>query len=92
LSDILPKQLYSNNVKFVSYITTPTDITSITNATDVLSIDYTYNSQAKAVSFATKTNGAVYEHTKVICDRLKGSTLINVSNTSISGVNMVTYT
>lgn len=89
LADILPQQLIKYNFK--SYITTPTDIPSITNATDVLSIDYTLNNQAKAVAFGTQTSGAVYEHTKAICDRLKGSVLINIQNVLIDDVNMVTY-
>ena len=92
LSDILPKQLNTNNNNFTSYITTPTDIPSITNAKDVLSIDYTLNNQAKAVSFGTQTSNAVYDHTKAICDRLKGSVLLNMQNVLVNNMNMVAYT
>ena len=89
LSDILPQEL--NKYSFKSYFSTPTDITSLTNASDVLSIDYTLNNQAKAVSFATQTSNEVYWHTKPVCDRLKGSVLSGIQNVLVQGVNMVTY-
>ncbi len=90
LADILPQHLSKYNL--TSYISTPTDIPSITNASDVLSIDYTLNNQAKAVSFGTQTSNAVYDHTKAICDRLKGSVLIDLKNVLINNVPMVAYT
>ena len=90
LSDILQQKFSKYN--FTSYITTPTDIPSITNATDVLSIDYTVSNQAKAVSFGTQTNNAVYDHTKAICDRLKGSVLMGIQNVVVNNMNMVAYT
>lgn len=89
LSEILPKQINGTNYK--AFNTTPTDIPAITNAQDVLSIDYTFNNQAKAVAFATKTKGEVYDHTKAICDRLKGSQLLNVEKVMVEGVNLVRF-
>jgi choice-of-anchor A domain-containing protein len=89
LNDILPSELTKYNFK--SYISTPTDIPSLTNATDVLSIDYTLNNQAKAVSFATQTSNEVYSHTKPVCDRLKGSVLTGIQNVMLNDINMVTY-
>jgi choice-of-anchor A domain-containing protein len=90
LTDILPQQVTSYNLK--SYITTPTDLTSMTNATDVLSIDYTLNSQAKAVAFATQTSGGVYDHTKAVCDRLKGSVLVGIQNITVSNLPAFLFT
>ena len=90
LSDILQQKFSKYN--FTSYISTPTDIPSITNATDVLSIDYTLNNQAKAVSFGTQTSNAVYDHTKAICDRLKGSVLTGMQNVVVNNMNMIAYT
>jgi len=90
LADILPQHL--SKYSLTSYISTPTDIPSITNASDVLSIDYTLNNEAKAVSFGTQTSNAVYDHTKAICDRLKGSVLIDIKNVMINNVQMVAYT
>lgn len=89
LSEILPKQITGVNYK--AYTTTPTDIPAITNAKDVLSIDYTFNNQAKAVAFGTKTFGEVYDHTKAVCDRLKGAELVNVQNVVVGGMNLVRF-
>lgn len=89
LSEILPKQISGSNYK--AFTTTPADIPSITNAKDVLSIDYTLNNQAKAVAFGTKTFGEVYDHTKAVCDRLKGAELVNVQNVVVSGINLVRF-
>ena len=89
LSELLPKQIKGTNYKALT--TTPTDIPSITNATDVLSIDFVLNDQAKAVSFATRTQGEVYDHTKAICDRLKGSELMGIENVTINNIKFVRY-
>lgn len=89
LAEILPKQISGSNYKV--FTTTPMDIPSITNAQDVLSIDYTFNNQAKAVAFGTKTKGEVYDHTKAICDRLKGSELMNVEKIVVNGVSLVRF-
>ncbi|MEQ1463688.1 hypothetical protein, partial [Salmonella enterica] len=40
----------------------------------------------------TLTSGAVYDHTKAICDRLKGSVLTDMQKVSVNGMNMVAYT
>ncbi len=89
LSELLPKQIKGTNYKALT--TTPADIPSITNATDVLSIDFVLNDQAKAVSFATRTQGEVYDHTKAICDRLKGSELLSIENVTINNIKFVRY-
>ena len=59
--------------------TSPTDLINITNATELYSVDYVKNNETVAVVLATKTEEAVYEHTKYICDRLLGAELISVS-------------
>lgn len=89
LSEILPNQIAGT--KYKVFNSTPADIASITNAKDVLSIDFTLNDQAKAVAFGTKTQGEVYDHTKAICDRLKGSELINIENVLVNNIKMVRY-
>lgn len=89
LSEILPKQINGSNYK--AFTTTPIDIPSITNAKDVLSIDYTFNNEAKAVAFGTKTQGEVYDHTKAICDRLKGSELMNIQKVVVNGIKLVRF-
>ncbi len=89
LNDILPRSLSNNSYK--AYISTPVDIMAITNAKDILSIDFVKNNISKAVAFGTQTSGEVYDHTKAICDRLKGYELTNMQNTLVKGVNMIQY-
>ena len=89
LSEILPRQITGTSYKVFN--STPNDIPSITNANDVLSLDFTLNSKAKAVAFGTKTLGEVYDHTKAICDRLKGSELMNIENVTVNNIKLVRY-
>ncbi|WP_204271833.1 hypothetical protein, partial [Escherichia coli] len=74
------------------YITTPTDIPNITNAKEVRSIDFVQAGICKAVAFATKTLGVMYDHTKPICDRLKGASLLSIDNFNLKVLNFVRYT
>ncbi len=64
---------------------------NITNALEVLSVDYLNNKQTKAVTFATKTLGEVYNHTKPICDRLKGGELQEVTSYIVNGIPLTAY-
>ncbi|MFX6933869.1 hypothetical protein ABTH55_18820, partial [Acinetobacter baumannii] len=64
----------------------------ITNAKDILSIDFVKNNVANAVAFGTQTSSEVYDHTKPICDRLKGAELIGLQTTNVKGIDMVQYT
>ncbi len=77
---------------YVAYNSSPKDLTSITNAKEVLAFDFTANKEVRAVAFATKTLGELYDHTKPICDRLKGATLVNVETIKIQGFDFVKYT
>lgn len=64
---------------------TPADLVSITNATQIFSVDYLRNNQTVASILALKTENGVYEHTKYICDRLLGAELLSVSTMEING-------
>lgn len=88
LQDILPTRL-SNGYK--AFVSTPTDIISITNAKEILSIDFVSNNISKAVAFGTRTVGQVYDHTKAICDRLKGYELIALNKINVKGFDLVQY-
>ncbi|MBR2647323.1 MAG: DUF4114 domain-containing protein [Sediminibacterium sp.] len=90
LSAIMPTQILDQG--YTAYITTPTDIPSITNAKEVRSIDFVQSGICKAVAFATKTLGVMYDHTKPICDRLKGASLLAMDNFNLKGLNFVRYT
>jgi hypothetical protein len=63
--------------------TTPTDLLSITNATDIFAVDYMKDNKSIASVLVLKTESGVYEHTKYICDRLLGGELISVSTIEI---------
>lgn len=90
LLDIMPKRVYDTG--YDAYFTSPTDITGFTNAKEVISIDFTSKSNCKAVAFATKTLGSIYTHTKPVCDRLKGSEIIDISKFTLEGLEFVRYT
>ncbi|HEX3024449.1 MAG TPA: cadherin-like beta sandwich domain-containing protein, partial [Chitinophagaceae bacterium] len=89
LADIMPD---ISSVGFVAYNSSPADLTAITNAKQVLATDFTLNNQPQAVAFATMTLGELYDHTKPICDRLKGAALMDVKNMNVGGYNFVQYT
>jgi choice-of-anchor A domain-containing protein len=89
LIDLFPKQL--SNAAITPYITTPADIISFTNAKAVASSDYTLNGTCKAVVFATRTQSAIYDHTKAVCDRLKGATIQNLEKINLLGFDILRY-
>jgi len=91
LADIMPTRVLDSG--HTAYITTPTDIPSITNAKEVRSIDFVQSTGVcRAVAFATKTLGIMYDHTKPICDRLKGAELLGMDNFKLNGLNFIRYT
>ncbi|MCK5821702.1 MAG: DUF11 domain-containing protein [Bacteroidales bacterium] len=60
-----------------AYISTPGDLLGISNANEVFSADYfdADNKRMAAIMGLTTNDGEVYNHTKVICDRLTGANL-----------------
>lgn len=89
LLDLFPKQLSVDAIK--AYITTPADIISITNAKAVASTDYTLNGSCKAVVFATLTQLANYDHTKAVCDRLKGATIQSIEKVNLMNFDLLRF-
>lgn len=79
-------------IGFVSYPSTPSDLVGVTNAVDILSVDY-YDSMNKrqAVLLMTETENKVYNHTKSICDRLKNASITNIEQKQIAGIDFITY-
>ena len=76
LKDYLPTTgLYGTEV---AYVSTPADLISITNAKDIYALDYYLTSKRVNAALITHTQNSVYDHSKYICDRLNGSTLIDV--------------
>ncbi|WP_420571111.1 DUF4114 domain-containing protein [Kordia sp.] len=72
-----------------AHISTPTDLLGITNATEVFALDmYQENTRVSAV-LATATEGAIYDHSKVICDRLNNSSLDDVRTVIVRGHQLI---
>ena len=100
LERFMPSELYvpqsdnvnsSDSVATTPYYSSPTDITQITTAKDVLSVDYVLGDQAKAVGLAITTTNKAYNHTKSICDRFRGATLKSTDTISIQGFHFVLF-
>jgi hypothetical protein len=70
-----------------AYISTPADLLGITNANEIFAVDYLQeNNKRRAAILAIATDpGSVYEHTKVICDRLTGASLEEIRHIQIGG-------
>jgi len=70
-------------------ITSPIDLESITIADIIWSADYFKDDMRYATIFATETSEKVYDHTKVVCDRLSGSELIDIREVEIKDNTMI---
>ena len=88
LSQLMPATVANTDAALV---TTPTDLVNFTNAVEVLAVDYAKANTTKAVAFGTKTLGDVYSHTKPICDRLKGASILEVKTLNVRGHYLVAY-
>ena len=81
LIDYLPETgVYKSEV---AYVSSPEDLLNITNAKEVLSIDYYQDEKRISAVFATITEGKVYDHSKVICDRLNNSSLEDIRTVEV---------
>lgn len=67
----------------VANTSTPNDLKQITNATDVLAVDYFQNTSRIASFLSTYTPNGVYSHTKAICDRLNEATLMKIETVTL---------
>ncbi|MES2703996.1 MAG: collagen-binding domain-containing protein [Bacteroidota bacterium] len=72
-------------------ISTPADITTITRAVDVFSVDYTKTNSTKAVVLGITTLTTPYNHTKSICDRFRGATLVSTEKVAVNGYNFILF-
>ncbi|MEM1413454.1 MAG: hypothetical protein AAGH15_01070 [Myxococcota bacterium] len=69
---------------------TPSDLPAITNADEVLAYDYRSGDETVATVLAVQTQGALYEHSKALCDRAGGATLVDAG--LIAGERLVQAT
>ncbi|TWO32713.1 T9SS type A sorting domain-containing protein [Seonamhaeicola sediminis] len=87
LEDYLPITGYKGTE--TAYISSPEDLLGITNATKIFSVDYYQDNARIAAIFATETSGSIYDHSKIICDRLNNSSLEDASTVSIGGHQII---
>ena len=81
LWDFAPIDVLSQTTAIES---SPRDLIDITNAVDVIAVDYMRNGENIGSLLALETVNNVYEHTKYICDRFTGAELLSVSNMYIN--------
>ena len=87
LVDYLPESgMYNTEVAKVS---SPDDLLGITNATEVFSVDYYEGSTRISAVLATSTEGNVYDHSKIICDRLNSSSLEDIRTVVTRGHKII---
>ncbi len=86
LLSYVPEGIIASNK---SYVSSPTDLIGITTAKEVVGVDYMNGEEVVAALLTTLTEGQVYDHTKVICDRLKGAELKNIELKNYSGYKLI---
>ncbi len=88
------RELFQDQVVdgLTSVETSPSDLIDLTNADDVFAMDY-INDDGRVLGsiFVAESTGEVYEHSKALCDRAGGSTLVSVAERSASGLLAATY-
>ncbi len=87
LGSLIPTQLWGAYVAE----STPIGLVDITNATEVLGVDYYMDGLRTAVALVLRSENGVYEHSKYVCDRLDGAQLTNIVHTPIMGKDFITY-
>lgn len=73
----------------VAYVSSPNDLLGITNAQHIVAVDYYINDKRVAAIYATETTGKIYDHSKIICDRLNSSILEDASSFMIDGHQVI---
>jgi len=73
----------------VAKISSPEDLMGITNAEAVFSADYYEGDKRIAAALITKTKGSIYNHSKVICDRLNSASLEDIRTINLKGYDLV---
>ena len=87
LMDYLPESgMYRTETASVS---SPDDLIGLTNADEVFSVDYYLNSTRVSAVLATSTTGKIYDHSKVICDRLNSASLEDVRTVLVRGHQII---
>ena len=87
LIDFLPETgMYDTEVAKVS---SPDDLLGITNAKEIFSVDYYQGEERVSAVLATATEGKIYDHSKMICDRLNNSSLEDIRTVKARGHKII---
>ena len=86
ISEFAPQHIISGDQRIES---SPTDLVNITAAEKIWAGDYYINGNRFASVFGSKTSEEIYDHTKVTCDRVKGSELAAVELVNIDGYETI---
>jgi len=70
-------------------VSSPNDLVGFTNADEVFSVDYYQNGIRVSAVLATGTTGKIYDHSKVICDRLNSGSLEDVRTVVTRGHQII---
>lgn len=88
LSSLIPDEQVLGS-DFKGYITSPKELLGMTNAEEVISVDYVTAGNNLATFFATRTSSHVYEHSKYVCDRLKGAEILSIDSVQVGKFNFI---
>jgi hypothetical protein len=75
-----------------AFESTPKDLLNITNAKDIYALDYYLDNKRVNAALITHTQNSVYDHSKYICDRLNGSTLVDVRLMTLDEFKLINTT
>ena len=89
LSTLFPESGF--NTTETAHISTAEDLLNVTNAIQIFGVDYYLGTTENRVAavLATETTGKVYDHSKVICDRLNSSSLIDATVSTVKGHQII---
>lgn len=73
----------------IAKISSPEDLIGITNAKEIFSVDYYSGDKRVSAVLATQTEGSIYDHSKMICDRLNSSSLEDVRTVTTKGHQII---
>lgn len=72
-----------------AYVSSPEDLLGVTNASEIFSVDFYKEETRVSAVLATVTEGSIYDHSKVICDRLNSSSLEDVRTVTVRGHQII---
>jgi hypothetical protein len=87
LRDYLPESGISNSK--VENASISKELLELKNIKEILSLSYYQGNEIVSSVIATKTEGSIYNHSKVICDRLNGDRLDDISTVLIKSHQII---